>query len=567
MSGTQTLFLILGGIGLLLWGSRMMRTGIIRAAGDRLPVFLGRWAQNRFQSYLAGLFAGVVLQSATATTLLVTSFLAQGTMVAGVALALVLGADLGSAVAVFLFSLGVQAFWPLPLFTGCVLHAAFDGRNNVLKSAGRLLIGLGLVLLGLKVLGEGARALTDSPLMSELIRAASSEILIAVLVGLFMTWLAHSSLTMVLFVATLATSGNIPVEQLLYVLIGINIGAALPAFSATFGETASVRRLPLGNMMCRGLAAFAALLSVAPVHAWLSQFSQDPVQQIILFHLLFNAVLVVLLFGGTSVISGLCAVMLPEGDEEDAVRVQPQFLDSGLRQTPAAAIGAAARETLRMGDVVRGMLTDARLSLNGQSSALSSHIAEDDDIVDELNDSVKRYLASLMAQEIGEELSLRAVDIINYATNLEHVGDIIDNNLLEMAEKKQRAKLLFSAEGQKDLDQIFEMVESTFELSLNTFMTGHIDSARELIVRKTEFRNLERFGTERHLDRLSDGVQHSLNTSSIHLDIIRDLKRINSHLISVAYPVLERAGELRSSRLTKKAERRVRFSAETSPSS
>lgn len=562
MNGTQILINLLGGIALLLWGSRMIRTGVMRAFGSKLRQLLGGRANNRISSALAGIAAGTVLQSSTAVALLIGSFAGQGFIATSIALAIMLGADLGSSFAALIFSTGIASFWPLMAFGGYLIHSVFDGRNSTMKAIGRIMIGLGLLFLGLKTLGVSATDLSSSPVVMSVINAASSEILLAILVGAALTWMAHSSIAIVLLAVSLASSGAIPAEQLFAFILGVNVGAALPAISATMGESPEIRRIPLGNLLFRIAGVLIAIPLVDYAAIYIGQVTSEPGFTLILFHLMFNAILLVGFISFTRVVAGITESILPEQIVPESEQTGPRYLDHKLYQTPPAALSAASRETLRVGEAIRTMLTKTKLVLDDLAKAKQQNIGDDDDLVDELNNEIKFYLTKLMADELDEADSKRAIDIISFTTNLEHVGDIIERNLMELADKKQRMGVTFSKAGREEINAMHERVLSTLDLAMNTFLSGDIESARELIARKTELRNLERSGTEKHLGRLSEGQQDSLSTSGIHLDVIRDFKRINSHLTSVAYPVLERAGELRPSRLKKKAIRRIKYQPE-----
>lgn len=564
MNGTEILINLLGGIALLLWGSRMIRTGVMRAFGNKLRHLLGGRPSGRIVSALAGIVAGTALQSSTAVALLIGSFSGQGLILTSVALAIMLGADLGSSFAALIFSTGVSSIWPLMAFAGYLIHTISDGRSSTMKAVGRIGIGLGLLFLGLQTLSLSAGNLTASPVVMIVINAASTELLLAIVMGIVLTWVAHSSIAMVLLAVSLAASGAVQAEQLYPFILGINIGAALPAITATMSESVEVRRIPLGNLLFRISGVIIAAPFIGIAAEYITQITADHGFRIIAFHLMFNAALLVVFISFTQVAASLTEKMLPAALVPENEFTGPKYLDHKLYETPSAALSAATRETLRIGDTIRLMLTKTKQVLDDEVKAKQQNLSEDDDLVDDLNNEIKFYLTKLMAQDLDEEDSKRAIDIISFTTNLEHVGDIIERNLFGLADKKQRLGVSFSSEGQQEIEAMHERVINTLDLAMNTFLSGHIDSARELIARKTELRNLERSGTERHLERLSDGLQQSLVTSGIHLDVIRDFKRINSHLTSVAYPVLERAGELRPSRLTKKAARLIKYQPETS---
>lgn len=558
MSGTDILLTTLGGITLLLWGCRMVRTGVTRAYGDKLQGVIAQWSERRPLALLSGVAVGTALQSSTATALLLTSFVSQEAITVATALVILLGADLGAAIAAALFSSGVSAIWPVIGFVGYIVHVNFDGRSILLKHVGRILIGFGLLFLGLQTIGTSAASLAQSPVVSNAVEAMAQEPLLAILLGAVITWLAHSSLAIVLLVVALTADGGLPPEALYSTLLGINIGAALPAITATLSETPPVRRVPLGNFMCRLLAVIIAVPALPVISSALASLEIGPATRIILFHVSFNLALCLLFAMFAGAVAWLTRIILPDltGGE---ISSGPKFLDERLLDTPSAALGAVTRETLRMGELVEKMLTKSIDVLVTKDPLVQAEVSATDDHVDRLNEAIKIYLTKLMRGELGASESQRAVDCMTFTTNLEHVGDIVDNNLMDLAEKKHRNQVQFSQSGMEELRTMHARVVDTLHLSLNVFVTQQTDSARQLIARKSELRALELEGTESHIDRLTSGQPESVATSSIHLDVLRDFKRINSHLTSVAYPVLERAGELRQSRLKKtkmtKAER------------
>jgi len=561
MDGTALLFTALGGITLLLWGCRMLRTAIIRAFGAELQQFLGGWAGNRLLAVLSGIGVGTVLQSSTATALLVSAFTGQGAILTASALAIMLGADFGAAIAASIFTSPISAAWPLIAFAGYLLHRTYDGRSVRLKNIGRLMIGLGILFLGLKTIGATASAIAASDIVIQVVEAASSEPVLVLLFGAIMTWLAYSSIVMVLLAVTLAASGGFATEHLFMFVLGINIGAALPALSATLSESPLVRRIPLGNLLFRLMGVALTLPFLDRIVALISDATPDAGFRIILFHLAFNLGLCVIFIGLTGPVAWITGKVLPTGPKT-AGADGPRFLDDALIDTPAAALGAASRETLRMGALVEDMLAKTIQVFASDNPVLRAQVEALDDDVDHFNEAIKLYLTRLMRSELSERESRWALDILTFSTNLEHVGDIIDKNLMQLAEKKHRLRLQFSDQGLQELRVMHARVMDTLNLSFNVFMAKEVASARRLIDRKTELRSLELVGMEKHIERLTSGQIESLVTSSIHLDVIRDFKRINSHLTSVAYPVLERAGELRETRLKKSKQKSAAAAAQ-----
>jgi phosphate:Na+ symporter len=551
LSGTEILINILGGVALLLWGVRMIRTGMMRAFGASLRTAIGVWTGNRVKAALAGTMAAAMVQSSTATAVMVCSFVAHGALATAPALAVMLGADLGAAIGAQVFTSGIAGLWPALALTGYLTHTLFEGRSTRLRHMGRVVLGLAILLLALTMLAHGARELGDSNVLHVVMQAVAGEPLLAILTGALLTWLAYSSLAMILLVASLASSDVLAPAALFPIVLGINLGAALPAITATIAEPRVARRVPLGNLIFRLVGVLLALPFLGPIAQHLVAFDADPVRLIVNFHLLFNLALCLGLLAFIGPVGQLVDRLLPEsaGNGEDA---GPRHLDESLLDTPSVALAMAARETLRMGDIIEEMLAKSLRVLEDNDDRLRREVEASDDELDQLHEAIKLYLTRLSRGELDDEDSRRAVEIIAFTTNLEHVGDIVDKNLMELAAKKIRNRLHFSAEGLADLKEIHAHLMETVRLSLTVFINQELDTARALLARKDQLREMELSSTERHLARLRSGKVASIETSALHLDVVRDLKRINSHLTSVAYPILDRAGALRPSRLRRK---------------
>jgi len=538
--------MLAGSVALLLWGARMIRTGMMRAFGADLRGIVAALAGNRVTSAAAGAVLGTVLQSSTASALIAGSFVAGSALALAPALAIMLGADLGASIAVQVFTSGVAILWPLLGFFGYVLHNAFDRRSTRLKNIGRILIGLALLLLALDLLGTTAMEVRDSETATMLAVAVSDEPVLAILTGALMTLVAYSSVAMILLVGTLAVAGVVPPESLLLLVLGVNLGAALPALVAMSGEPREARRVPLGNLVFRLVGVAAAVPFVPYATEWLAAFDPDPLRMVVNGHLAFNIVLCLLFLPLTDIVARLAHVVVSPAEDEGVARLRQ--LDESLLETPSVAIGMAIRETLRMGDIVEEMLAKSMRVFAEEDESLRAEVEDMDDQIDDLHESIKLFLTRLMQQELDETDSRRCIDIISFTTNLEHVGDIIDKNLMELAAKKARGRLRFSREGFRDLVEIHAEVMETTRLSLSVFMSQSLDDARMLMARKDRLRRMEQRAMLRHLNRMKSGQIESIETSGLHLDIVRDLRRINSHFISVAYPILDRAGELRTTR-------------------
>ena len=541
-----TLINIIGGIALLLWGIRMVRTGITRSFGAEFRQALSLSARSRLGAFVAGFGVTAAIQSSTATGLIVSSFAGQGLIAGSAGLAIMLGADVGTTVVAQVLSFDLRWLSPLALALGVFTFLASEKSKR--RSLARSAIGLGLVLLSLQLIVDASTPLRQSQALLVLLEPLSSELLLAVIVAAIITWLAHSSLAIILLIMSLAAGQVMQIELALAMVLGANLGGGMIAVGVTARSLAAARRIPLGNLIMRTLGVFAVLPLLALIQPYLAELGASPERMVVNFHTAFNLALALFFLPLLTLIDRLTLRILPDKKQEDSFG-QPLHLDEGSFGTPIVALACATRETLRMGDEVRAMLAGSLAVLQDDDADLMREIEQKDDIVDQLHEAIKLYLTRLSKAELDAVESARNIEILSFTTNLEHIGDIIDKNLMELASKKMKRKLSFSGEGWAEIKAFHTRVVANLDLALNVFISDDLILARRMLREKTEIRDLEREYVENHYARMGQGRADSIETSSLHLDVLRDLKRISGHITSIAYPILERAGELAESRL------------------
>jgi phosphate:Na+ symporter len=546
MGGSELLLTLLGAVALLLWGVRMVRTGLTRTFGATLRALLARASRDRFTAFAAGVGVTGIVQSATATALLLASFAGRGLVTLPIAIAIMLGADVGTTLVAQVFAFDIKWLWAAGLFVGVILFSAAGSDRT--KSIGRIAIGLGLMLLALSVLASVSEHMRESSVLKLVISALGTEPIIAVLVAAGLTWLAHSSIAVILFIMSLAASGSINPALSLALVIGANIGGSIAPYIALSGASVPARRVPLGNLIARATIGALALPFIAKLAAILPYISSDPARLVLNAHMAFNLAVALAFLPLVDPLAKLVGRLLPE--PIGAVdRGAAQHLDSTALDSPSEALACAMRETLNVGDIVLDMLRRALPAIEGSDMGAVRDIEKTDDNVDALHEAIKLYLIRASKADMSEADSRRYVEILTFTMNLEHIGDIIDKNLMELAAKKIKKRYAFSSEGAAELRRFHGQVMDNMRLALNVFASRDVALARRLLLAKTDMRSREFEAADRHFARLRQGRAESIETSSIHLDVIRDLKRINSHLTSVAYPILEATGELRESRL------------------
>jgi len=528
----------------LLWGLRMVRIGISEAWGSEIRGALGASLNNRFKALLSGLGITMLLQSSSATALLTSSFTGQGILTTATALAILLGADVGTTLVAQILTFDLSALSPLLIAIGVALFTYSPGGRT--RDVGRLLLGLGMMLLALKLIVAASLPMRESVIIQQIFVALGEDLILAVIFGAIIAWASHSSLATVLLIITLTSTSALETTVAFTFVLGANIGGAIPPLIATLRANRAARQPPLGNLLFRLIGVVVTLPFIGIIAEQMSLLQIDDGRQIANFHMFFNLALMIVFFPLIDWMVKLTATMLPE-DEDSHDHMLPRDLDRGAFETPLVALLNAEREVLRMGEVVEQMLRKTFTALKRNDTALARQSREMDAVVNEFYDNVKRYLTALARETLGEKESQRCNEILSYATNLEHVGDIISDDLIQnILQKKLETRRKISLQDREDINGLYQPVLESFQLSLSVFTSGDTAMARSLLARKYKFTKREKKAVLNHLQKIREDADYDSELSAMQLDVLRDLKRIHSHLAAVAYPILEKAGQLRS---------------------
>ena len=550
MSATQALIHILGAIALLLWGLNMVRTGIIRAFGGQLREFIRRGVSNRGRAFLAGVGVTMVVQSSTATALIVTSFVSRGIMETAPALAVMLGADVATTLVAQVMSLDLSLLSPLLILVGVVTHKTLD--KTIHRQLGRAAIGLGLMLLALGVIVGTSEPMRGSSVIQAIFGSLANDPLIALVLAALLAWLAHSSLAIVLLVMSFVASGIMSIPLALVMVLGANLGGVLTPIMATLNAGELARRVTFGNAAFKIIGVTLCLPFVQYLPSLLSQIESSPTRQVVNFHMIFNLAIAAVFIFLVPLAAQILERYFPLKENGNGPE-KPHLLDPTAIETPVVALSCAAREALRMGEYVETMIQGVMVSIDENDNAMTEALIEMDDLVDSAYKEIKFYVSQISRQEVDEAESHRIAEIMSFTTNLEHIGDITEN-LLELVSKKIKKQQRFSDEGLAEINQLHAKVAINLKLAMTVFMSGDITVARQLLGEKRKVNALEREGTDRHMERLLEGRPECIETSALYMDMLRDLRRIHSHIASVAYPILDAAGELRKTRLKKQSQ-------------
>ena len=543
MESTIVMINLFGAVALLLFGLAQVRDGASRAVGARLRPGLASGPRGSLRSFSSGFIATIVLQSSTATALMIASFVERDLVAPAMAQIVLLGANVGTAVTAWIVSTGIEWLSPLIILIGIVLYRRASTAH---KGMGTALVGVGLMLLSLQLLSLATGPIRHSPALAAFIGLLDNAWVVAMIFAAVLAALSSSSLAVVVLIMSIAATGALSPGLTVALVLGANLGGAVPPVLSTQSAPATTRRVTYGNLIVRA----AGCLITLPLAGYLGIFLQDlpfsPAKMPVDAHLAFNLLLAAIAWPLSPVLSRMMTRLVPDDPKGDD---GAKFLDPQALETPVVALANATREVLGIGDLIEKMLIQCQKSFVQNDLAPLREVAPLEKKVDRLQQEVKIYLSRLGRAKIDEANDRRSIVIIEYAINLEHIGDIIEKGLNDQIAKKISKGRTFSEDGFQELKGLFEMTIDNLRIAQTILVTRDEALARQLMEVKVSVRRLEKQSSVRHLERLRDGRADSLQSSSLHLDMLRDLKRINAHIVSVAHPILDESGLLIESRL------------------
>ena len=546
---TQILLALAGEVALLLWSVQMVTVGISAAFGSRLRAVLATGLDSRWRAFGAGVLVTAGLQSSTATAMMIASFSGAGLIALAPALAMMLGANVGTTLIVQFVSFDTSTLVPLLILAGYAGMRRF-GRLPARETA-KAVFGIGLMLLSLRLMQGTMGPVEHSQVLRTVLGSLSDDPLIALLLAAGLSFAAHSSLAAILIVMSLAATGVIGTPTMLAMVLGCNLGTALNPLVQALKGNAAARRVPLGNIANRVLGCLLGLALLPVLTRFIGQLGLAPAQAAALFHLVFNLAMAALFLVPLPAIARLLMRLMPEpAPEADPSR--SRYLDKSALATPTIALSNATREVLRMVDVV-----DDKTSLSafeGDDLARVAAVSRADDVLDSLFNHIQLYVGAIAETALSEADERRLSAVLVLAINLEHIGDIVEKNLMQMAGKRIRDQRRLPPEALERIADMHQRLRDHLRLAITVFISEDEPTARRIVREKETFRELEREAIESHLAKMRTGHREAVVVSALQLDITRDLKRIDAHIAATVHGLLEQKGALIGSRLLRAAE-------------
>ncbi|WP_332690609.1 Na/Pi cotransporter family protein [Bosea sp. (in: a-proteobacteria)] len=545
-SPTQTVLALAGEVALLLWSVQLVTTGISNAFGSRLRSLLAAGLSNRWRAFAVGLAVTAGLQSSTATAMMIASFAEAGAIALAPALAMMLGANVGTTLIVQLVSFDTGSAVPILLLAGYL--ATRRGRTLTLRELGRAGFGLGLMLLSLRLLQTTMQPVEHSQVLRDILGALSNDPIVALLLAALLSWAAHSSVAAILVVMSLAGAGVVGGATMLAMVLGCNLGTSLNPLLQAWKGDAAARRVPVGNVLNRLVGCALGLVALPLLASGMAQLPLAPAQAAAGFHLAFNIAMALAFLVPLPAVARLLRWLLPDAAPGDDP-ARSRYLDQAALRTPTVALANATREVLRMADVAETMLRHSQAAFESDDAGKVAEVSQADDVLDSLYNQIQLYVGAIRHDELGEADERRLAGLLSLAINIEHVGDIIEKNLMQMAGKRIRDQRRLEPAALARIGAMHEKLLNHLRLAVTVFISQDEEIARRIVREKETFRELEREAIDRHLAEMRTGRAEAVITSALQLDITRDLKRIDAHLAATVHGLLEQRGELHGTRL------------------
>ena len=536
MNITLAIVSTFGGVVLLLYGMKIAGEGLRKAAGGQLRTFMLSATSNRLKAVGVGAAITALLQSSSATTVMLVGFVGSGLIGLTETMGVILGADIGTTLTVQIIAFEVYDYAIFIVGIGALM--VLVQPKGVYRHYGEAVLGFGFVFLSLKILIDTLEPAAEGSFISELLLSLGGDPIAGIIVAAALTALFQSSAATLGLAITAAHTGLLTIDAALPVVLGANIGTCATAVVSSMGAPVDSKRVALAHILFKVVGVLVVLPFIGPFSDLVAEITSDGARQVAVAHTVFNIGLAALFLPFTGVFTAVVKKLIP--DRPVAEKFGPKYLDPIVLSTPSLAFGQATREALRVADIVQEMLSGSIDVILKKDHDLCEKIEEMDDDVDMLDREIKLYLTKLSKESLSDDEARREFEILAFTDNMENIGDVIDKNLMELAHKGISQDLHFSEEGREEIADLHRKVLENFDVGVAAFTEADVGLAHRLLDRKTRIGEHVRELREAHITRLHEGLTESIDTSAIHLDILTNLKRVNSYITNIAYTLLER---------------------------
>lgn len=516
-------FGLVGGLGLFLYGMQLMGDGLQKTAGDRLRRLLEILTSTPVIGVLVGTLMTIIVQSSSATTVMVVGFVNAGLLTLRQAVSVIMGANIGTTVTAFMVSLKLTELALPAVGIGFLLHLA--GKKKSTRFIGQTILGFGLLFMGMEVMGDTLKPLRENAAFTSILLNLSQHPFLGMLAGMGFTAIVQSSSATTGLVVTLAAQGLIDLNASLAMILGANIGTTITALLASIGAHLTAKRAAIAHLLFNIFGVTLFMMLFRPFSAFVSTTHHDLARQVANAHIVFNITNTVLLLPFISVFVRMVERLVP--GQEDTENIGPLYLDEHLVSTPSIAMGQATRELVRMGQLALSMLDDVYSSFRTNSTERLSQAATKETTINNLEQAVVAYLVKVSRQSLSNEQSERLNDLLSITNDFERIGDHAEN-IGELAEYRQEHRLPFSDEALAELDDMYGRVTRLVERVVKILDSGDLSHAADVMAGEDDIDQLERNLRRHHISRLNSGTCFPAS-GVVYLDLISNFERIADH--------------------------------------
>ena len=532
---------LLAGLGLFLYGMNLMGNGLQKAAGDRLKKIIELLTSNRFIAVLVGIFVTGVIQSSSATTVMVVGFVNAGIMQLNQAIGVIMGANVGTTVTAQLVSFDLEAIAPVAVGIGVIIHMVT--KSEKLKSYAEILIGFGILFVGMTYMKDAMSPLREVQAFKDMLVNFGHNPILGILMGFTLTLLVQSSSASIGILLALASQGMLPLEAALPILYGDNIGTCTTALISSIGASKNAQRAAVMHLTFNiiGTLIFALILNRPIMMVVTSVDPTNIARQIANAHTLFNITNVIIQFPFAGLIVKIAERLIPEKPEELELKTT-SFIDLRMLNTPSIALKNTIKECLHMGNKAKYSLENSMIALIDKDRDAAFRTFDTEKEINQLERDILEYLIQLSNAAISGEDRAIVDELFNTINDIERVGDHADN-IAELSMYFIEKDLTFSEESIKDINTMYEKVMKTYEMSLQSMREGSSELALKVVKMEEQVDIIERSCRSAHIYRLNNSMCNP-EAGIIFLDLLSNLERISDHASNIAKAVIDAKGSI-----------------------
>ena len=534
MEITITLIKLLGGLGLFIYGMKLMGDGLENAAGDSLKGILEKVTTNRLMGVFIGAIVTAIIQSSSATTVMVVGFVNAGLMNLSQALGIIMGANIGTTITAQLVAFKLDDIAPLFVFIGSA--AVMFAKNKRNLELANIILGFGILFTGMGIMSSSMKPIAQTPLFSQILLAVSDNWFLGILTGIALTAILQSSSATTGILIALASTNSINVSLAIPILFGCNIGTCVTAMLASIGTNKNAHKAALLHLTFNVIGTIIFIPFLRVLGEFVVTTSNDVSRQIANAHTIFNITNTALLLPFSKFIVMFVNKVIPDGDDDDE-KPGVKYIDDRVLETPVIAAGQVIKETIRMANKAKNNVELAMKCFFDGDENLISKVYENEKIIDLLEEEITNYLVKLAQCNLSDKEQIIVASTMHVVIDIERIGDHAEN-IANLAREKINRKVKYSSDTLKDLNEIYDSVLKSLDISIGAYTDKNVNEAKQNFKIEHQIDTYRKDYREKHIKRLYDGKCTAFE-GTLFLDLIGNLERIGDHCNNIAQSVVE----------------------------